>query len=100
MEDIVRRVEDIFGKGSGQDIETEWTNQSIAKRIEEMAKREEQFDEWEKMKQNAKRRQREDRRLNLFWRRNKTFPHSLEEQKKLQMRNKHSCSGGVSTIRK
>ena len=39
-----------------------------------MAKREAQFDEWEKMRQDAKRRRRADRRLNLFWRRNKTFP--------------------------
>ena len=29
------------------------------------------------MRQDAKRRQREDRRLNLFWRRNKTFPMQL-----------------------
>ena len=43
-------------------------------RNEEMSKREEQFDEWEKMQQDSKRRQREDRRLNIFWRRNKTFP--------------------------
>ena len=43
-------------------------------RIAEVAKREAQYDEWEKMRQDAKRRQREDRRLNLFWRRNKTIP--------------------------
>ena len=73
-EDIVRRFEDIFGKGSGQEIENEATNESTVMRIEEVAKREAQFDEWEKMRQDAKRRQREDRRLNLFWRRNKTFP--------------------------
>ena len=39
-----------------------------------MSKREEQFDEWETMRQDAKRRQRDDRRLNLFWRKNKCFP--------------------------
>ena len=39
-----------------------------------MAKRETHFEEWEKMRQEAKRRQREDRRLNVFWRKNKTFP--------------------------
>ena len=36
--------------------------------------REQQFDEWEKMRQDAKRRQKDDRRLNLFGRKNKTFP--------------------------
>ena len=39
-----------------------------------MSKREEQIEEWEPMRSEAKRRQREDRRLNLFWRRNRTFP--------------------------
>ena len=39
-------------------------------RIEELAKREQQFDEWEKMRSESKRRQREDRRLNVFWRTN------------------------------
>ena len=39
-----------------------------------MAKRETQFDEWEKTRREAKARQREDRRLNVFWRKNKTFP--------------------------
>ena len=39
-----------------------------------MSKREEAFDEWEEMRREAKRRQREDRRLNIFWRKNKCFP--------------------------
>ena len=39
-----------------------------------MSKREEQFDEWEKMRKESKRRQRENRRLNVFWRKNKCFP--------------------------
>ena len=43
-------------------------------RIEEMSKTEQQFEEWERMRREAKKRQREDRRVNLFWRRNKTFP--------------------------
>ena len=42
--------------------------------IGDMTKREEQFEMWEKMRQDARRRQREDRRFNLFWRRNKSFP--------------------------
>ena len=43
-------------------------------RVEEMSKRETQLEEWETMRKETKRRQREDRRLNLFWQRNKTFP--------------------------
>ena len=39
-----------------------------------MSKREEQFDEWEKMMKESKRRQRENRRLDIFWRKNKFFP--------------------------
>ena len=45
--------------------------ETIVQRIEEMAKRTTHFEEWEKMRQEAKRRQREDRRLNIFWGKNK-----------------------------
>ena len=48
--------------------------EKIEERIEEMSKREEQFDKWEQMRLEAKRKQREDRRLNVFWRKNKCFP--------------------------
>ena len=50
------------------------TNEKIVERMEDMAKREEQFEKCDTMKKEAKRKQREDRRLDLFWRRNKTFP--------------------------
>ena len=72
--EIVRRIEEIFGNGSGKEIGNSTTKEKIAERIEELSKREQQFDEWEEMRKESKRRQREDRRLNLFWRRNKTFP--------------------------
>ena len=39
-----------------------------------MAKMEEQFEKLETMRKEAEKKRREDRRLNLFWRRNKTFP--------------------------
>ena len=74
IEEIKTRLEEIFGKGSSQEIGNATTKEKIVERIEELSKREQQLDEWEKMRQDAKRRQREDRRLNLFWRRNKTFP--------------------------
>ena len=73
-EEVERRLEEIFGQGSREEIENARTNQEIAERIEEMAKREEQFTIWEKMRRKAMMRQREDRRQNIFWRRNKCFP--------------------------
>ena len=73
-EEIESRIEEIFGRVSSQETEKAMTKEKIISRYEEMAKSEQQFDEWEKMRQDAKRRQREDRRLNIFWRRNKTFP--------------------------
>ena len=73
VDEIKRRIESIFGKGSALEI-GDATTKKIVERIEELSKREQQLDKWEKMRQDAKRRQREDRRLNLFWRRNKTFP--------------------------
>ena len=59
-EDISRRVELIFGKGSWQEIENATTIEKITERITEMSKREEAFDEWEEMRREAKKRQRED----------------------------------------
>ena len=61
-------------KGSGEELERATTNEKIVERIEELSKREEQFETWEKMRLESKRRQREDRRLNVFWRKNKSFP--------------------------
>ena len=72
--EIIRRLESIFGEGSGREIETATTREKVIERITEMSKVEEQFEEWERMRQEAKRKQREDRRLNLFWRKNKSFP--------------------------
>ena len=48
--------------------------EKIVERIDDVSKTEQQFEEWETMRHEAKKRQREDRRLNLFWRRNKTIP--------------------------
>ena len=55
-------------------MENVTTDKNIAERILEMSKREEQFDTWKQMRREAKRKQREDRRLNVFWRKNKCFP--------------------------
>ena len=52
----------IFGKGSWQEVEDAATLEKITERIVEMTKREEAFDEWEEMRREAKRKQREDRR--------------------------------------
>ena len=67
-------LEKIFGEESSQEIAKASTEEKIVERIEDMARRETQFDEWEKMRKEAEKRQREDRRLNLFWRRNKCLP--------------------------
>ena len=77
-EEIVVKREEIFGKGSGQEIEKATTKEKIAERIEDLSRREEQFETWEKMRVEAKKRQREDRRLNLFWRKNKSFPKQFD----------------------
>ena len=73
-EEILKRLVEIFGKGSRQEMENVTTDKNIAERILEMSKREEQFDTWKQMRREAKRKQREDRRLNVFWRKNKCFP--------------------------
>ena len=73
-DEVVRSLEEIFGKGSGQELAKAATVEKMVERIEELSKREEQLQEWENMRREFKRRQREDRRLNLFWRKNKTFP--------------------------
>ena len=62
----------LFGKGCGQEMETASTDRKIAERIEEISKREMPFEECEKMKQDAKRKQWEGRRLSLRVR-NKTL---------------------------
>ena len=67
-------LEKIFDRGSGQEIENANTMEKIAERIEELSRREEQLEAWDNMRREAERKQREDRRLNIFWRRNKTFP--------------------------
>ena len=73
-DEIGGRLEEIFGGGCSQEIENVTAIEKIVERIEELSKREEQFEKWENIKEEAKRKQREDRKLNLFWRRNKCFP--------------------------
>ena len=70
----LRRKWEIFGKGSHHENSEITVRDKIAERIMEMSKTEQQFEEWERMKREAMKRQREDRRLNLLWLRNKTFP--------------------------
>ena len=73
-DEIERNIEKMFGKGCKEENEKVTTMEKIVERVEEMSKRETQLEEWETMRKEARRRQREDRRLYLFWRRNKTFP--------------------------
>ena len=60
------KLDEIVGKGSHQEVSRAMTNEKIAERIEELSRREEQFEKWETTRKEAKRKQREDRRLNLF----------------------------------
>ena len=46
--DIERSLEAIFGNDSSKEIEEATTIEKIIKRIEEMSKREVQFEEWER----------------------------------------------------
>ena len=73
-DEIGRNVEEIFGNGSREEIAKMTDIQKIVERIVEMSKNEAQLEEWEKMRREAKKRQMEDRRLNLFRRMNKCFP--------------------------
>ena len=73
-DEIGRNVEEIFGNGSREEIAKMTDIQKIVERIVEMSKNEAQLEEWEKMRREAKKRQMEDRRVNLFWRKNKCFP--------------------------
>ena len=72
--DIERSLEAIFGNGSSKEIEDATTKEKIIERIEEMSKREAQFEELERMRRERKQGQRQDRRLNVFWRKYKAFP--------------------------
>ena len=74
IDEIEKSMEKILGEGSGREIEKATTEEKIVERNEDMSRRETQFNEKEKMREEAKKRQREDRRLNLFWMRNKCFP--------------------------
>ena len=67
-------VDEIFGKGSHIEIGNVTTIEKMVEIIVEMSETEQQFEEWERLRREAKRRQSDNRRLNLFWRRNKTFP--------------------------
>ena len=92
-------MDEIFGRGSSKEIEKATTTEKIIERIEELSKREEQFDKWEQMRQEARRKQREDRRLNIFWWRKRASLPSLE-MTRLQMPKKRWSFGKASTTKK
>ena len=51
---IERKLDEIFGKGTSKDIEEATTEEMIVERIEQVSKREAQFDFWENMRREAK----------------------------------------------
>ena len=54
LEDVDKRLEKIFGQGSRQELEGATAMDKIVERIEQLSKREAQFDKWEKMRQDFK----------------------------------------------
>ena len=99
-EEVVKRLENIFGYGSGKEIEEATTREKVIERIEEMSKREEQFALWEKTRKEFKKKQREDRRLNNFWRKNKCFPVQYDRNEESQKLRRRWSSGGTSITKK
>ena len=54
--EIWRRLERIFGNGTGDENEKATTTEKTVERIDELSERETQFDEWETMRRELKRR--------------------------------------------
>ena len=99
-EEIIRRLEGIFGKGCSQEIENASSNETIFERIKEMSRTNERFETWEKMRKEFKRRQREDKRLTPSGEETNPSPYSLEEMRRFPMLRKRSPFGEVSATRK
>ena len=97
--EIERRIEEIFGKGSVQVIWNATRKEKIEERVEELSKREQQFDECERMRTESKRRQREDRRLNSSGGGRPSLA-SSEAKKRPPIPKKRSTSGGASRTKK
>ena len=96
-DEISRMVEEIFRKGSSNEIEMAATKEKIVERIEELSKKEEQIDAWEKTRREFKKRQREDRRLNLFWRKTRPSTNNWAATMRPRMQRNHWLSGNGST---
>ena len=97
-EDIAMRLEEIFGKGNSQELEKTTPREKTIERISEESRREAKLDEWEKMRQEAK-KAGGGQKLNLFWRRNKAFPKIFGEEETPKLKKRWS-SGGTSTTKK
>ena len=65
-EGFEKRFEKTFGEGRNQENEKAASEEKNVEMVEEVSRRETQFDEWEKMSHEPLKRQREDRGLNLF----------------------------------
>ena len=74
--------------------------EKIDERIEEMSKRHAQFEKWYEMRRDAKRRQRADRRLNLFRRKNNCFHKQFEGEEDTPDAEETLDSGEASATRR
>ena len=54
-QEIERRLEPIFGKGSREEIAKATTDEKIVERVTELSRREERFEVWEKRRSESKR---------------------------------------------
>ena len=96
----LKKMDEIFGKGSREELANALTSDKMVERIEEISKTEEQFEVWEKTRTENKRKEREDRRLNVFWRRKSNSRRISKATMRPPGLKKRWCSGGTSTTEK
>ena len=80
-EELEERIEETFGKGSGQEIGNAETREKIVERIEELSKREQQLDEWERMRKETKRKQRSGQKTQCLLAEEQVLPCTVRERR-------------------
>ena len=79
-EEIETRLKCILCEGSAQEIESARTSEKIVERIE-ISKTEERFEGWDNKRREATRKQRDDGRLSIFWRKIRVSRFGLKEKR-------------------
>ena len=99
-DEIERRLDGIFGRGSRHEIETATTKEKIVERIEEIAKRQAQFEKWEMMRGMPKEGRGQTEGSTSSGGRTRASPSSLKEKMIRLMPKRHWHSGETSATRK